>query len=72
MGNGKVGKAEAHGVDKKPKIVRYAVPKARLLELIQRYSNIRRQHVPPLIKDAEALIGGSEKVELVHTRRFFN
>ena len=67
---GKVGKFEAHGVEKKPKIVRYAVPKDQLWDLIQRYSNMRRQHVPQLIKEAEELISGSEKVELEHTRTF--
>jgi len=67
---GKIGKFEAHGVEKKTKIVRYAVPKDNLLELIHRYSKIHRQHVPQLIKEAEDVISGSEKVELEHTRTF--
>jgi len=50
--------------------VRYAVPKSKLLDLIQRYSNMYRQHVSQLIKEAEDLISGSEKVELEYTRTF--
>ena len=69
---GKVSKFEAHGIEKRPKIVRYAVPKDQLWDLIQRYNNMRRQHVPQLIKEAEYLISESEKVELEHTRTFLN
>ena len=67
---GKIGKFEAHGVEKKPKIVRYAVSKAKLLDLIQRYSNMRRQHIDPLITEAEDLIRTSDKVELEQSRSF--
>jgi hypothetical protein len=67
---GKLGKFEAHGVEEKPKIVRYAVPKGRLFDLIRRYRNMRRQHVAQPITEAEGLIRGSETVEFEHTRFF--
>jgi CRP-like cAMP-binding protein len=52
------------------KIVRYAVPKDKLLDLIHKYNKMHRQHIPQLIREAEDLISGSEKVELEHTRQF--
>jgi hypothetical protein len=67
---GKLGKFKARGVEEKPKIVRYAVPKDKLLDLVQRYRNMRRQHIGSLITEAEDLIRSSEKVELEHTRSF--
>ena len=67
---GKLGKFEAHGVQEKPKIVRYAVPKEKLLDLVQHYRSMRRQHVSRLIEEAEDLIRNSEKVALEHTRSF--
>jgi hypothetical protein len=67
---GKLGKFEAHGVEEKPRIVRYAVPKHEICTLISRYSNMKRQHVPRLVADAKAVIAGSEKVELDHGRIF--
>ncbi len=67
---GKLGKFEAHRVEEKPKIVRHAVPKDKLLDLVQRYRNMRRQHIEPLVSEAEDLIRTSEKVELEHTRCF--
>jgi hypothetical protein len=67
---GKLGKFQAHGVEEKRKIVRYAVPKDKLLDLVQRYRNMRRQNIDPLITEAEDLIRASEKVELEHTRSF--
>jgi CRP-like cAMP-binding protein len=67
---GKLGKFEARGVEEKPKIIRYAVPKDKLFDLVQRYRNMRRQHIGSLITEAEDLIRSSEKVELEHTRSF--
>jgi hypothetical protein len=67
---GKLGKFKAHGVEEKPKIVRYAVPKDKLFDLIQRYRNMRRQHIGQLVADAEDLIRTSDKAELEHTRSF--
>jgi hypothetical protein len=67
---GKLGKFEAHGIETKPKILRYAVPKAKLLDLIQRYRNMRRQHVPRLIEEVEELIRRSGTVELESARSF--
>jgi hypothetical protein len=67
---GKLGKFEAHGVEEKPKIVRYAVPKEKLLDLVQHYRNMRRQHVLRLLEEAVDMIRASEKVELEHTRSF--
>jgi hypothetical protein len=69
---GKLGKFKAHGIEEKPKIIRYAVPKHAIYELIFRYSSMRRQHVPQLIADATALIQRCEKVELDHSRVFSN
>jgi|SRR5271157_742506 len=67
---GKLGKFEAHGIEEKPKIVRYAVPKHEIYALISRYSNMRRQHIPQLIADATVLIQSCDKVELDHGRVF--
>lgn len=67
---GKLGKFVAHDIEEKPKIIRYAVPKDRLLDLIHRYRNMRRQHIGQLVAEAEDLIRGSAKVELEHTRSF--
>jgi hypothetical protein len=53
---GKLGKFEARGIQEKPKIERYAVPKHEIYALISRYSNMRRQHVPQLVNDATELI----------------
>lgn len=67
---GKLGNFEAHGVEEKPKLVRYAVPKDKIIDLVHRYLNMRRQHIEPLITEAEDLIRNSEKIELEHTRFF--
>jgi hypothetical protein len=67
---GKLGKFEAHGIEEKPKIVRYAVPKHEIYALISRYSNMRRQHVSQLVAEATSLIKGCDKVELDHARIF--
>jgi hypothetical protein len=67
---GKLGKFEAHGVEYKPKIVRYAVPKHEIYALISRYSNMKRQHIPQLITEATDLIRSCHKVELDHGRVF--
>jgi hypothetical protein len=69
---GKLGKFEAHGVEEKPKIVRYAVPKHEICTLISRYSSMKRQHVPQLVADTAALIQSCEKVELDHGSVFSN
>jgi hypothetical protein len=67
---GKLGKFEARGIEEKPRIIRYAVPKDKLLDLVQRYRNMRRQHIELLITEAEDLIRSSDKVQLEHTRSF--
>jgi hypothetical protein len=67
---GKMGKFEAHGVEEKPKIVRYAVPKHEIYGLIARYSTMKRQHVPILVAEATELIRSCAKVELDHGRVF--
>lgn len=67
---GKLGKFQKQGVEEKPRIVRYAVPKQKLMELIHRYRNMRRQHIGQLMTEAEDLIRSSDKVELEHTRSF--
>ena len=69
---GKLGKFEAHGVEEKPKIVRYAVPKHEIHDLIARYSVMRWQHVSGLVEAATALIQGCALVELEHGRVFSN
>jgi hypothetical protein len=69
---GKLGKFEAHGVEEKPTIIRYAVPKHEVYDLISRYSNMKRQHVHLLVADATAIIASCDKVELDHGRVFSN
>lgn len=69
---GKLGKFEAHGIETKPKIVRYAVPKHEIRDLIARYSAMRRQHVPRLVSEATELIKSCAQVELEHARVFSN
>jgi hypothetical protein len=69
---GKLGKFEAHGVGDKPKIVRYAVPKHEIHALIARYAQMRRQHVPRLVREATDLIRECALVELEHGRVFSN
>jgi hypothetical protein len=69
---GKLGKFKAHGVEEKPKIIRYAVPKHEIHALIARYAQMRRQHVPRLVREATDLIRGCALVELEHGRVFSN
>ena len=69
---GKLGKFEANGIEEKPKIVRYAVPKHEIYDLIARYSAMRRQHVPKLVAEATELIKSCAQVELDHGRVFSN
>jgi len=67
---GKLGRFEAHGIEEKPKILRYAVPKHEIHGLIARYSSMRRQHVSRLVAEAMALVRSCQRVELEHTRVF--
>jgi len=67
---GKLGKFEAHGIEEKPKIVRYAVPKHEIHALISRHSTMKRQHVPKLVGEATDLIRSCHRVELDHGRVF--
>ncbi len=69
---GKLGKFKTHGVEEKPKIVRYAVPKHEIRDLIARYSVMKRQHIPRLVDDATELIRSCALVELEHARVFSN
>ena len=69
---GKLGKFEAHGVEEKPKIIRYAVPKHEIHDLIARFAAMKRQHVPRLVAEATELIKSCEQVELEHARVFSN
>jgi hypothetical protein len=67
---GKLGKFESHGLEQKSKIVRYAVPKDKLFDILDRYRNMRHQHIGQLVTEAENLIRDAEKVELKNTRSF--
>ena len=69
---GKLGKFAAHGIEEKPKIIRYAVPKHEIHALIARYSQMRRQHIPKLLSGATELIRSCDQVELEHGRVFSN
>jgi hypothetical protein len=69
---GKLGKFEAHGIEEKPKIVRYAVPKHEIYDLIALFAAMRRQHVPKLVAEATKLIRSCAQVELDHGRVFSN
>ncbi len=69
---GKLGKFAAHGIEEKPNIVRYAVPKHEIHALIARYSQMRRQHIPKLLSGATELIRSCDQVELEHGRVFSN
>jgi len=68
----RIGKFEFKGVEKKPLVKRYAVPKWAIHGLIQRFSDMRRQDIPRLVEEAVELIKGSQLVELEHVRVFSN
>lgn len=65
----KLGHFETKGTGSSSKIIRYAVPKRAVYDLIARYRNVRHQHVAALLKEAEDLIKGCSTVEW-HGRLF--
>lgn len=69
---GKIDKFESHGVQEREKIIRYAVPKHEIHDLIIRYAGKRRQHITQLIEEASDLIRSCMIVELDHGRVFSN
>ena len=66
----KLGHFESRGVEQKPKIKRYAVPKHMIMDLIGRYANMRRQQVPRLVQESVDLVKSCDLVELDHVRVF--
>jgi hypothetical protein len=69
---GSTDRFESGSIQDGEKIVRYAVPKQEIYDLILRYAGKRLQHVPQLIKEATDLIRACMKVELDHGRVFSN
>ncbi len=69
---GSVDRFPSGNVQEREKIIRYAVPKHEIHDLIARYADKRRQHVPQLIKDATDLVSTCMAVELDHGRLFSN
>jgi DNA-binding CsgD family transcriptional regulator len=65
-----MSRLETRGAEEKKKIRRYAVSKAEIIALIERFAGMRRQHIPKLIQEAEDLIRNSEVVEVTHSRVF--
>jgi hypothetical protein len=68
----RIGKFEFKDVEKKPLIKRYAIPKCAIQDLIQRFSDMRRQDIPRLVDEAVGLVKTSQVVELEHGRVFSN
>jgi len=68
----RIGKFEFRDVEKKPLVKRYAVPKWAIEDLIQHFSDMRRQDIPKLVSEAVDLVKGSQLVELEHVRVFSN
>jgi hypothetical protein len=68
----RIGKFEFKDVEKKPLIKRYAVPKWAIQDLIQRFSDMRRQDIPGLVHESVELVKNSQVVELGHGRVFSN
>jgi len=68
----RIGKFEFKDVEKKPLVKRYAVPKWAIQDLIQHFSDMRRQDIPSLVEEAVELIKSSQLVELEHGRVFSN
>ncbi len=67
---GKVGRFESGSLRDRAKVIRYAVPKHEIHDLIIRYAGKRRQHIPYLIQEASDLIRSCDIVELEHGRVF--
>jgi hypothetical protein len=68
----RIDEFESHGVQKREKTIRYAVPKQEIYNLIVRYSDNRRQHILQLVEEATDLIRACMIVELDHGRVFSN
>jgi hypothetical protein len=68
----RIGKFEFKDVEKKPLIKRYAVPKWSIHDLIQRFSDMRRQDIARFLEESVELIKSSQLVELEHGRIFSN
>jgi hypothetical protein len=66
----RLGKFEFKDVEQRPLIKRCAVPKWAIHELIQKFSDMRRQEVRSLVDYAVDLIETSQVVELAHGRVF--
>jgi hypothetical protein len=67
--NVKLGPFESKGIREKKQILRYAVSKDALDDLLVRYKTLRHQHVEEFMKEARAIIERSEMVPW-HSRLF--
>lgn len=67
-----LGHFDYRELDRKSIQVRRAVPKWAIDALIKKYSGMKKQHVPKLIEEANALIRDAQEVVLDHQRVFSN
>jgi hypothetical protein len=58
----KLGPFESKGIRERKQILRYAVPKDALYDLLVRYKTIRHQHVEEFMREARAIIERSDMI----------